>query len=1397
MKKTTLRTLFTLLALLLVFVMVFTVAACTATEDPTEDETETTTDTEKTESTNLITNGDFSEVTGTEQPYSASSWYSYTSGSYTDTDKKVAGVIDTGAAYDGAKEAWDSLANPYGTTTENKLLMIYNKEANVYGYYASFSTSVAAYYTISVKAKVVNAVGTGAYFRITSDNGQSIRTIPNTDEFKTYTFYVKAPLSKTSTINVYLSLGFDRDKVSGYAFFDDVEAKKITSAEYNKAKADDTLTNVEFVEMLQPDGEFDYYSSGSTAPRTPSSWTAATGNKVDDKALDIGYVKRGIISTDADEWTTLSSSYSKYFAADANPGVSAQAEDNGDKNILAIRAIGETDGDNVKYTPTAVGYTSKASIHINRSTVYKISVWVKASVDTDAEHENEEEYYAERGAAVILNGTEKYKVTAIRTDNALNNGWEKVVFYVIGNEYSAKDFTIELWLGTDESAKTLTQGVAYFDKLLVEQLETLTAANRDEHVSDYELLVAASHESAEYKTRCAELVDLKSVKANMVNNHDFSALDEAGLPTGYTFSAVDNVVVSDGTDVIKTMISAEALAADAETWTTTYKDTYKIDENPLYPYGFTNVLLVNNVLPSAYTLTQDQEIEIKQNLHYRLSIWVKTIGMDEGNTLTISLLNDDDESKSSFSINTSEYTNELSNDYVECIFYIQGGNASDPDNKIKIDKVHLKFSYGSGTKYDPSGFKKGAYAIADINMEQITEAEFSSATTGDYAKKVQFAEDTTTLSNGNFNKYNLEKTEIDQDTGLVKLKDEFGNDGHYLAAIGDTSWTNNVNEGYGTTKVMQKTDKNDPGKEEEVKVNNLLAGILNVNNTELYLEQFGLNGVEIFNNWADSVITETKERAVTFGKPNVLMITNRGNAGIKLKNTYKESDEEDAEEKTNDKSETPAIKSPSISLSANSYYVLKFYARAIGVNEAEVKTVGEVYLTTSSTDAERSMHTVTDEGGWVEYIFLVETGLSTVSANFEIYYGEKSNLDQQYKGTLLFDAFTYVSIEKDAYEKYLTYESTETAKFTTTTFDTGSTTSETAVKPALFSGTGESTSGYVNSDAQVAGVITYNSFKFEGEEEKKILGILKTETETDEEGKKTTKDVFVEGSAMSRDAIFSAEGMENATVGNYLLLINNRKANYYSYETSSMTVKSGSFYKFSAYVRTAWLEKGKNALAKITVGDDTYLIKVNTGTYDDAGNETIGGWKLINFYIRNDKESDVTDVKLAFILGENTDDGKLQGYYFIDNVSLSSIDQTTFENETTAFYDYEKDDNNEDKVVDGVKVQTEANKTFRLSNNVIELKEEEKTEEPDDEGDKDEDNDNGGINTTLLWTYITSIAIAAVLIAVIIVWLIKRYRPKKSVSKEKSASYDRSNAQKSQQKDQDEGTGSTRDEYKD
>ena len=1379
MKKTTLRTLFTLLALILVFTMIFTVVACNTIEDTPEEEEKTETKTEEFDS--LLTNGNFDSTSGSDQPFTPSGWSVYTNGSNTDTTKKVSGVISTGASYDSTKTAWDSLDNP-DSEADNKLLMIYNKEANVYGYQQSYTTESSAYYTLSARIKTVKVAGTGATFLVRSDNGIASFSIPVTEDFKTYTFYIAAPATSSSaSIKIYLTLGYGSDKVSGYAFFDNIILKKIKSSDYTNAANDSNLTDVLFTDMSQPDGKFDYFDEATSELKTPNSWTGKSGGEVDGKPIDTSNKKVGIVSTVEENWNALCEANTKYFSKDSNPGTPANTGiANNDDYVLAIRTIADTE-----YTPTAIGYASTLSVQINRSSLYEISVWVKASVD---EKEGEDaSYYATRGATVLLNGAEKYSVSKIRTDASLNNGWEKVVFYVFGNPYSDKNLTVEFWLGTDESADTLTQGQAYFDNFKVKNLSTFNIDDGTSYqnlINEYTLKIN-NIESAAYKTRYADLVELKSVKENMINQ--FTDEDNDHLPDGYTFAPIDNVVVNTG-DVIATLIDKNALAASEEEWTANWKDVYKLEKNPLFPYAFNNVLLVNNVIPSAYKVTQTQELSIVQNLHYRLSVWVKTVDIAESDKLTIAIYDANGNSKKSFTVNTKDVDNELTNDYVECIFYLQGPTASDPDERITVEKVHLEFSFGSGTKYDPSSFKKGAYLIANINMEQITYVEYNKAsTTGTYVDKYSFtSSDNTTLSNGNFNLYDLENSKIDQDTGLVKLLDDLGNYGYYLAEIGG-DWKNNVSEKFGTIEVKQIVDKDKTADEDKeyVTVNKYLAGILNLNEDtaaeeDLYLKQFGLNADKIYDNWA--VVVDAEGRPVKFGNPNLLLLARRidptekpaevGGEEENAEENAEENNEEDNNDEAPSLNKTAAITSPSMTLEANSYYILKFYARALG-NDA----IAEVYLTTSSTNAENSLHTVKNENGWVEYNYLVETGLSSVTAKFEIYFGQKSEPDKEFNGSILFDGFSYKKLsDKAAYDEYQSKPNTENAKFTTTTFTTSSTTSSEAEKPALFSGNGETTSGYVNKDEQVAGVITKNSYDYEK------LGIYTTETTEDEEGNKTTKDVIIEGSALNKDTIFSTAGMDTDEENYYLLMINNRKNSYYTYQTSTMTVKSGSFYKFSAYVRTAWLAKDKNAYVRVSIDGETYSIKVNTGVYDESGKETIGDWKLINFYIRNDKESDVTDAKLSFTLGENSDEGKLQGYFFIDNVSLSALaDEDAFKAATVDFYDEEKTD------------------AFLVNNSVIELKDaENKDEEKDDEDEEDNKNSDSGLNTTLLWTYITSIAIAAVLIAVIVAWLIKKYGPKKDKSgKTKGgASYDRNNASSSEDKKED-GTGSARDEYKD
>ena len=1433
MKKATLKTyLITLLVLLLSVTLMLTAFACGNKQEEPEEETK-----EEITFTSLISNGDFSAYSDGTQPYSPSNWETYTPSGYS-AENKVAGVVDTGADYDKNKSAWGDLANPFGSVTENTVLMIYNKELNVFGYTNTFTTTAYGFYKISVKVKVVNAEGGGATIRVYSNNGYTqFSDIDNTDDFKTYTFYLEAPSvdSDSTKVTVHLSLGYQTSKVKGYAFFDDVIVEKIKAEDYKAAEANDTTKKVS---MLYPDGEFDYFNAtdSTTTLQTPSAWSWKTGSSVGGTSLPTSDRYTGIISTDEESWATNQTDYG------TNPGLPVESSD---KNVLMITKKKTSN----EYSPTAGYYYSKSKIRIDRSTLYEVSVWVKTNVEGATDESNVDN----KGARVVLDGTDKLESAVINTTQKtdVNGGWAKVTFYVLGNQYRAQDFTVQLWLGNDKSNDTLTQGTVFFDKLSIAAVNT-QGMTREQIVSEYEAK-AGSFESA--YVSYVQFEDLGTKAENFIFEDNFTSIDDSKYDLA---PADESVKVKEGDVIAKIIPSADL---DAETWTDEMKAAYGVDTNPLYPYSFSSVLIVNNVIPCSYSLTQKDYFEIKQSLSYRISVWIKTMDLDEGKNVTLKLQDKEGEDVLSFTVNTGDYTNEITNDYAEYSFYLTGDmpvlSASDENTNY----VRLVISNGSGTTFEPSSYQKGAFIIANINVEKITYTEYTNASEGTYVKKKDYVSNSATVTNGNFNSYNRDKTTFD-DNGFVAMTDKDGND-HLTGAIGSGDWTNNVDERYGTTKkdaektattnfdlnkaadntentydldladktittirvtgpenydktfntsseweklfqidtitgklkwknTSAVTDLKDGTyhitvKTDEKVLNNLIAGIINVNAPTAYLDQFDhLTADAIYDHWSTTkdLIDETKAKLVSFGAPNLLMITtlsDRNDGKITLKNSVVDG------KATNDMTKTAAIKSAGFTLEGSSYYLLKCYAKAIN------GAVGEVYVTTSSTDAKTSYYTVEDTDGWVEYNFLIQTGLSSVSAQFEIYFGKKGDGETEFTGTLFFDSFTYVSMTEEEYnaatdpESDSVYKDSEHTKFTTITFDNSSAL-EKAVSPSGFSasnGSSNNASSNTDSDKIVSGIIAKNNYEFVTSGGKNNLGIYTTKTNVAEDGTETTEDVLEEGSSLERSYIFDESAMDgDATIGDYLLMINNKKETYQSYYLSSLSLASESYYCFSAYVRTAKIKKDSYAKVYVSISDEPISFEVNT-EFDENGNDIENKWKKLSFYFKNTKSTS-SSASLYFQLGENTDDGNLQGYLFIDNVSLSKISEDEY-NTATADYEVYAD---EEKTV-----LSDASKTFRLSNKVTVLKDDETSDE--DKPDEEEEKPKTSLNTTLLWTYITSIAIAVVLIAVIVVWLVKKYRkPKTTAADTQKADYDRTNVKSDKQDETQTSTGSARDEFK-
>ncbi len=1290
-----------LLVLLIVILSVsicFMAVACAKTDtdnDDPGDETPGDNDTE----TPLIVNGGFETATGTTYPKTPSSWSgSAGSGAVTGSDNLIYGVINLGESYDNRKSVWNNLANPDPSKTDN-VLMIYNKNKTVYSYSNSFTAAIGGYYKVSVKVKVVDITEGGAYIRFTNNAYAlfgPILPLEDDNGWQTFTLYIEGSQITTASVSIALSMGIGTTGAKGYAFFDDVVAEKITYSDYHTAVVDDI--NSKKYSMLLPDPDF-LNTTSTSMPYSPAGWTATAGTGTGNTA-PTSYTYKGIMDVSDAKWTeSITNTYG------ANPGLHPGAIDN---NVLYIRTYSNT--------PSAYGYVGKQNIRVTLGTLVKISVWVNTSLlEVTGLGEDDEPYSnATRGAWIVLTGAGEYMIERIDTQNQ----WVECSFYILGNQYRNKDFSLELWLGRGgaDDKTTLTLGTAFFDSVTIEEVQTINS------YEDREDLFNTYSNPALYNPAYNKVIDLQSISGGsainneLIDNANFDTLGLDGLPEGWTFSPVENVKNTD-TDVDVALITKAHIddeTMDEKAW----MSEYGINSNPGAPYTLAPILMINNKQPSAYMMTLNDSLTIKQNLHYRLAIWIKTVDIPTGKGATINLLKDDNTSFMSFTtVNTSAYINELTDDYVECVFYIQGSNTVSYD-KLDNKELTLSISLGSGTTYTPDTFVSGKLFIANVNMEQISYKEYQNATTTTYQKKSSFSSNQATVTNGNFNLIDYTESDVDQATGMLS------------EIAKPDSWT-------------RYNEKNE-----------LDVGIINVNNTAL-INTLGFGDKnDVYNDWIDGFDTF---RPVDFGAPNLAIIKTVGAATTKSK---------------------LALKSVSMSLSTNTYYIFRAYARSID-------TVGEIHLTTTSTNSAPIVKEINTDGKWEEFTFVVETGLmGSASAYFEIYIGNKDDADSTYSGTLLVDSFTYMSIAKTEYESLAA--SGNSTSFMTDAFESTST-SSTPTKPNNWTGTGTTTSGYVKTETQVAGIFTrdYGDYEAIG-----IRNNIANDPNTDEDETDTS---IKAGTGLTRDEIFDSTGMEDGlTVGNSVLMINNLKPSYYTYKTTALTLSANKYYEISVYVRTFMLDKDAGAKIFVTVGgESTYsFAKVNTSTYDEDGVETRGSWTKYTYYIKTAESTSMTSVYLNLTLGENTDAGKLTGYALFDNVTLRTIDKDTFIENYSKQYELDEDGValvNED----GTKVRAETYDEFMLLNRTIRADDPEAADPtdptPTDPTPTPRDN-------SYLWAYISSIVIAVVLIAVIIIVLLRKYLPSRKLAKS-APSYDKSRAAaKSKTKTSEDNT---KDEYKD
>lgn len=1294
-----------LLISLMAIAIVFAAVACDKNTEETESEkTEETTESE----TLLIENGRFSkyDTSKTTAPYSPTSWTATSQGTTTNTVSGVVPMDET--QFNNMNSEWDGLQyDAVKKATEEKndyALMIYNKvgegednKGNAFSYSpsTSFNTTIGSYYKFSVDFLVVKgsediAQGSGVF--ITFSNKAYHRFGPFTpDGWQTVTFYVAGSELETSGITISLALGISDHYTSGYAFFDNVLAEKITAEEYAKHSNELTDKSASY-SMLVPDGNF--VNVSGTDIKVDSIWSGASG-KGEGSNSSSEYVKYGVITTDEQGWEAWKSYDSSQTGDSVGTPYSVDNTLSKDKNVLAISneyALGSAT--TLENAFTAYGYTNSLGINIAPGMVTKLSVWVNAHINSYDTVKNtlqgrginpgeNDVMTATHGAYIVLSGIECEPFEVLGT----NNQWVCYSFYILGDSEVYKTVNLELWLGKGgKGDATRANGTVYFDNITLELVEAF--GDRAQTKTRYEQDYVSTANGA------AKVVSFDSTYPQLIENSNF----EQGL-TNWTVERLNDIRESD-TDVKEQVLDT----------------TQTLENNPKAPYAFNPVLMVQHINPSATYIRNIETVEVRQNLYYMVSIWLKTEDIDTSNGITIALYDaDGDSSLTSFTgVNTASYENDMPsvNGYAHYTFYIKGSHSNDENSVTNSHYVYVRIAFGSGNNFSTASFVKGTVYIANISMQQVSAAEYTDATTGTYIKKQDFSSSSssaTGMTNGNFN-------DITDDA--EKIDDETGNQSALQKA---SSWTTSSLTG----------------------VN---AGILNVNQPYAATVKTAIGmpaDADIYNNWSAGVTADSSKYNVDFAAPNLFV-------------AYTTAAVKPAKLLYNTSSKT---------LSKNSYYIITAFVRAYG-------TKGELELVTSGYEGTTIVpfgSTDKNDSAWEEVVFVVKTGIfAEVNATLNLYLGAfstDSDTDCQAGSAIFMDAVSCRSVDVDEYDAVLANAGKNNGQgidgktYITYTFDSGKYIPD-STSGGLFNGSGSTDHKKVVGIYSKANTITELKYY---------------EKTTDEEG--TTTSTAVDDKTITVDDVFADDALAGATLGDCVLVINNQEAGYYAFTSQgSLTLESKKAYAISVWARTLNVAEGVSAYVRI-VADAKYDVAVNSEhlyklddkgnfEYDENGNhkyvDADSKWHEYVIYIYNNKSSSQT-ANLKLILGQSPSDAGTEeshperGTAFFDNITMQEIDYADFKAQYEKIYDIDEttgkakvDENEKEILLDG-------NGAYLQYNNAVRL-EDDYTPDADDDNNTD---DNKGdekekTDSSLIWLYITSIVIAAMLIIVIVVWLINR-----------------------------------------
>ncbi|MCM1394322.1 MAG: hypothetical protein NC179_05455, partial [[Eubacterium] siraeum] len=976
-----------------------------------------------------------------------------------------------------------------------------------------------------------------------------------------------------------------------------------------------------------------------------------------------------------------------------------------------------------------------------------------------------------------------------RIEGASTGAWTTYTFYIKGNQYRDFSYNMAIWLGTDGTSDntasayysytsssnsttysangTFSNGWVFIDNLTLAE-SNLPDTNVYTNIKDTKGEDKYELDCSQNSSLTGIIVDLTSdnLFVNPDNDKYILSVENAttnpvpslseyvsigqtsGAPAGWD----SNFDVNDSTNPsIVNSVTEGIVNLESEDSYNGVEGTY-----PSLPYEIENktAYMMHSAKESYYEV-ETQKFTIKANHFYRISLWIKTVDVSSTSGAYIYLLDKSGEKDATLvsfeKINTKDY-DEYYNDWCELTVTVRGSNDEDTE-------VAFKFTLGTGNRWAASTLTSGALFVTNMNMSEITYANFKDTSTGTYVKTKDLSESYTyTFTNGDFDNYDLDDEKLEAGAALANQD---------VAATPD-DWTIN--------------DKTVEINSEET---SLFAGVVALNkdaddelifHTSDQIETVTKIDQSVFENFYQDANGDKSDAYLdTINGPNMLAI---GSNDLTNENKY-----------------AIGFSSASVTLSANTYYQLSVYAKVVGDATASIFLTGESSASTGENYfliKENSQN-----GDWTKYTFFIEVGNASVSIKLNLWLGrnveymdvEGANDDEKAEnaksaGAVFFDHVVYKTIDNDKYNE-ASGENDKQISFLTDSFDSlsDSLDSRTSLAtPTGWTGASDSTSkskvGIVYADEQ------YYTTEFVGDTNfSRLLGLDYTEDDipfTEEDKAEALESGKYEG--MTEDQMISAYKAKKleekkaknwipvkdlqSNSGHRMLVINNTENNEYVYTSSSNTLKADSYYEISVYVKTYGLDGRENddtigANVELYLGsanktDEPLIFKsINTVKNKEEIPTNENGYVKYTFYVKTPDE-DVTDVTLKLSLGsssvtevdgESVTSGLTSGYAMFDDVCFQKLTDMTEE----SF----------DEIVNNP-LPTVAARAVTVDT------------QGGDQGDDDDDGNNKTSNTfnlDYLWWMIPTIVIGLVIIVVVVVLVIKKFRKegKKRVAKVESA----------------------------